>query len=145
MNCVNAFPRILTAITALMIAGCNAVQGRIDKNPIAFAALSPQSQARVRKHIIDIGDSTDVVYIALGKPDDVFENTSSNVHQTVWAYDNHKPESEGTVTSPSFVNGTVNPGLENTEGNSNREHTVLRTWITFVEGKVVAIREMKRR
>ena len=120
------------------------MQSRIDKNPAAFAALSAQNQARVRKHIIDIGDSTDVVYIALGQADEIFENTSSNGHQTVWAYDNHKLESGGTATSPSFINGTVNPGLESAEGNSNREHTLLRTWVTFVEGRVVAVKEMRR-
>ena len=145
MSCPKALPKLLMAIAALVIGGCNAVQGRIDKNPTAFAALSPQNQARVRKHIVDIGDSTDVVYIALGKPDDIFESTTSNIHQTVWAYDNRKPASNGTVTSPSFVNGAVNPGLENTEGNGNPEQTVLRTWITFVLGKAVEIKEMKRR
>ena len=143
MNYTKAFPKLLIVIATLVIAGCNAVQSRIDKNPTAFSVLSPQSQARVRKHIIDIGDSTDVVFIALGKPDDISENTTSNGHQTVWAYDSHKMVSDGINTSPSFVN--VNPDLEYAEGNSNREHTLLRIWVTFIEGKVAAIKEMKRR
>lgn len=136
------FTLLLTA--TLMISGCNAVQGRIDKNPTAFAALSPEDQARIRKHIVAIGDSTEIVYIARGKPDEIFEKDQANVHKIVWRYD-EDAERKDSGAAPSLENLTFNPELESVDGNAKRDHLVRRILVTFVEDKVTFVQELKPR
>jgi hypothetical protein len=79
---------ILSAALAALftLAGCNTVNSRIESKAAAFAQLTPEAQDRVRKGKIELGDSSDAVFIALGEPDRIRKRQSAAGSDQVWIY-----------------------------------------------------------
>lgn len=86
-------------LVALGLAGCSTINSRIKEKPDTFSALTPEQQARVKTGEVAIGDSSDVVYIALGTPDSRRERRSADGRTTEWIYRSYRQEYVGT----SFV------------------------------------------
>jgi hypothetical protein len=82
-----------------VVAGCNTTSSRISEKPAVFASLSPADQARIRQGKVLIGDSTDMVYIALGNPDKRTVTVSNNQTQTNWIYRRYYQRHMGTTIS----------------------------------------------
>jgi hypothetical protein len=62
---------IVTAVAMLLLmiaTGCATPESRIKKHPEMFSAFPPEVQERVRLGEIRVGDTSDMVYIALGHP-----------------------------------------------------------------------------
>ena len=87
---------ILIGITALGLAGCSTVQSRIEERQHVFNTLDPQTQARIRQGLIDVGYTTDMVYMAMGKPDETRERTSDEGQNTTWIYNAYWQQYEGS-------------------------------------------------
>lgn len=92
--------RILTALlalgTLLFAAGCQTVDSRIRENPQLFASLDAATQAKIKQGIIDLGYTEDMVYLALGAPDQKRESRSTAGSQTVWIYNTYFERYDGT-------------------------------------------------
>lgn len=87
----------LLAILAIAVTGCNSFESRAREKAQVFQALPPDTQARLQHGRISIGDSQDMVYIALGYPDEVREVTTQQGVQTLWIYRTYWQQYEGTA------------------------------------------------
>jgi len=87
---------ITLAAVALTLAGCNTVKSRIEEKSAVFNSLDPQTQSRIRQGLIDVGYTTDMVYIAMGNPSEVKETVTSKGRETTWIYNSYWQEYEGS-------------------------------------------------
>ena len=75
---------ILPAALALCAClGCQQATSRIDEHAAEFAALDAATQQAIKQGIVQTGYSTDMVYMALGRPAETQVNPSG---ETVWLY-----------------------------------------------------------
>ncbi len=72
---------------AVLLAGCNTAAPRIAEHAAAFAALDPATQKNIRNGIVEPGFTSDMVYMALGKPTRTITDAIGN---GVWIY-HHEP------------------------------------------------------
>ena len=91
-------------ITTFMLAagfgfltGCQSVNDRIREKPAVFAALDAATQNNIKQGIIDIGYTEDMVYLALGKPDQIRESTRTDGKTTTWIYSTYYDRYEGSA------------------------------------------------
>ena len=96
MNPKKFFVLVCGVAALLLAAGCQTVETRIRENPQLFASLDPETQAKIRQGIIDIGYTEDMVYLALGAPDQKREARSAAGSQTVWIYNTYFERYDGT-------------------------------------------------
>ena len=71
------FTLVAVALAALSLAGCSTVNSRIKEKSATFQSLDAEAQEKLRQSIIEIGNSFDMVYIALGQPDEKVERTTA--------------------------------------------------------------------
>lgn len=77
----------LLAFAALTFSGCETGRtARIQEKSSVYALFSDDLKARVNQGSIDVGDSTDATYIALGKPSVVSTRPSDVGEVTIWTY-----------------------------------------------------------
>lgn len=84
-------------VFTVVLAGCSTIDNRIQEKSDVFAKLDPVTQSKLKQGIIDLGFTPDMVYIALGKPDEIRERTGDGGHKTVWKYNTYYERYEGTV------------------------------------------------
>ena len=84
-------PFVLSALCALMLAGCSTVSSRIAKNREAFNTWPTAVQDRVVVGQIDIGFTAEQVRVALGEPDRIFTRTTADGTSQVWSYRDRGP------------------------------------------------------
>lgn len=78
-----------------VLAGCNTFESRAREKAHVYQALPPDTQNRLQQGRISIGDSQDMVYIALGYPDEVREITTPQGAQAIWIYRTYWQEYQG--------------------------------------------------
>ena len=76
---------------ALALAGCSTPDSRIEKNSGSFAGYPPAVQAKIRAGEVDVGFTTEMVQIALGKPDRVLRRQTAEGESEVWIYADKSP------------------------------------------------------
>lgn len=87
---------LFAGIAVLMFAsGCQSVESRIKEKPEVFARLDAATQDRIRQGIIDIGFTEDMVYLALGAPDQKRESVSATGRTTTWIYNTYYERYDG--------------------------------------------------
>lgn len=142
------FVSLAFVLAALGLAGCSTVHTRIKEKPETFSALTPEQQARVKTGSVAIGDSSDVVYIALGQPDARRQRTTADGSTTVWVYKSYHQDYVGTsfvgyrramYWSPSAQRYFVNLIPMHTEVYAERTEDDIR--VTFRDGKVTMIEQ----
>src|SRR5690606_27646654 len=79
------FP-LLAAAGALFLAGCNSFQSRARERAWTYEQLSSSDQQRLQRGVISVGDNEDMVYIALGHPDESRTVTTADGSHEVWVY-----------------------------------------------------------
>jgi hypothetical protein len=93
--------RILLGLAALVagigLTACNTFQSRARERSATFEALDPGTQQRLQQGKIDIGDTPDMVYIALGQPDQRRTVTTADGQQDTWIYRTYWQEYEGSA------------------------------------------------
>ena len=141
----------LGLLLALLFAGCSTIPSRIEEKSAAFAAADPAMQEKVRKGAVEIGYPADLVYIALGKPDDQINTITKHGEDETWIYHSYHQDYAGTVRTGYRRYVVIDPRsglpvvyLEPVYTDLYREHTEERIRIIFKSGKVEAIEEVKR-
>ena len=128
---------ILAALAlALAFAGCSTPDSRIEKNSAAFAGYPPAVQAKIRAGEVDVGFTSEMVQLALGKPDRVLRRQSAAGESEVWIYADKSPTigfGVGIGGGGQHSGGGVAVG---TSTGGDRED---RLRVVFDSGKVSAI------
>lgn len=87
-----------TAVAVLLgLAGCNTFEKRAEEKSETFDALSTSTQKRLERGKINVGDTQDMVYIALGNPDETREVADADGEHQVWIYKSYWQQYEGTA------------------------------------------------
>ena len=95
------FPRFrLLALAAVLLAlvGCSTFETRARERANTFNQLDAITQARLRDREIRVGDTFDMVYIALGAPDEKRERVTNEGAETTWTYNRYWQEYRGDYT-----------------------------------------------
>ena len=66
-NFMNA--RLLIAFALLSLSGCNTFEQRSEEKAAVFYQLDKATQEKLRQGEVELGFTTDMVFIALGRPD----------------------------------------------------------------------------
>ena len=91
-------PVCLAALTAAFgLSGCDTFQSRAEQKSSTYNSLPSGTQQRLQKGMINPGDSQDMVYIALGTPEEKRDITTTAGGQTVWIYRTYWEQYEGTA------------------------------------------------
>jgi hypothetical protein len=80
---------LFTSVIIVCAAGltaCSTFNARAKGKAAVYNALPPQTQQRLEKGKISLGDTQDMVFIALGNPDAKREITTAKGAATVWIY-----------------------------------------------------------
>jgi hypothetical protein len=76
-------------------AGCQTVDDRIREKPAVFANVDKATQNKIKQGIIDLGFSQDMVYLALGKPDQQHESVTATDRSLTWLYNSYYQRYDG--------------------------------------------------
>jgi hypothetical protein len=90
------FISLLLAALAF-VAGCQTVQDRIKEKPEVFAKLDAATQDKIKQGIIELGYTEDMVYLALGAPDQKRESASAAGKTVTWIYNTYYDRYDGTA------------------------------------------------
>ena len=142
---------LFSALVALaLLTGCNTFERRAQKKADVFATLSPETQARLQTKSILIGDSPDMVYIALGSPDEKRVITTAAGDITTWIYNRRWQEYRGQAHTGFYRRAVRDPKTGATsfylEPVSRpiyveRQEPIMR--LEFVNGKVCVIEQIR--
>src|SRR4030081_509010 len=80
----------------LTLTGCDTFQSRAKEKSEVFESLPPQEQKRLERGVIHVGDTEDMVYIALGRPDVKSTIDTPDGRRNVWSYRSYWQEYAGT-------------------------------------------------
>ena len=88
------FSTLLLAVLA-WLTGCQTVDDRIKQKPEVFAAVDKATQDKIKQGIIDLGYTEDMVYLALGAPDQKRETVSATGRTVTWIYSTYYDRYDG--------------------------------------------------
>jgi len=92
------------AIVAFALTGCHPSAGipaRIKEKTAVFAQLSAVQQRKIEQGVIEVGYTTDMVYMALGKPQKIRTENLPEGRETTWIYENFALPSAMTLLRPT--------------------------------------------
>jgi hypothetical protein len=140
----------LAVLALFALAACDTFEHRSKEKAATFSALDPQTQAKLERGIIELGQTEDMVYIALGRADDEFETTTAKGIEKTWIFLSYTQEFAGNhkvgyerVFVYNEKSGTYTAYLQPVYRNIFVERAEERLRITFRNGKVVAIEQPK--
>lgn len=132
-------------IAAIALTGCDATTGtaaRIQEKSAVFAQLTPEQKKRVEAGSIERGYTTDMVYMALGKPSKVREKDSPDGMVVMWTYNNfysNNPDFAPDADRPERFSSGRSVGRE--QGIDNLAELPPETLhVLFLDGKVFQIK-----
>lgn len=122
-----------------VLAGCASTpESRIRRNPQFFAQLPPQIQERVRHGQIEIGDTEDVVRLALGEPARRVERVDQRSGLTqVWIFARQAPRFSFGVGVGSYGRHSGGSLGVSTSTGGYEDDEAMR--VEFQQGRVVRI------
>lgn len=92
---------LLFSATALLLSfgltGCDTFNSRAKEKSDVFDELSPKTQKRLERGKITPGDTQDMVYIALGDPDEKRQTTTADGSNETWIYRTYWEQYEGSA------------------------------------------------
>ena len=141
----------IAALAAILgLTGCDTFASRARQRSETFESLSPSDQHRLQRGGISVGDTQDMVYIALGNPDERRDITTADGTQTVWAYNNYWQQYEGTawlgyrrIIVPRADGRGYVIYHEPVTQDVYRTHVDERTRVTFRNGVVQSIEQQR--
>lgn len=77
---------LLTCVCLALMAGCSTPATRIEKNPELFNQLSQNDQQLIREGKVALGFTPEMVKLALGDPDRIFQRTDASGTSESWSY-----------------------------------------------------------
>lgn len=144
-------PILALAVTVLLFAaGCQSVDNRIREKPDVFAKLDKVAQDKIKQGIIDIGFTPDMVYLALGEPDEKRDKLTSEGRSEIWIYNTYYERFDGTAHIGYFRRVYYDPFLRayrlfyqpayaDTYSSTKEE----RIRVVFKDGKAAVIEQTK--
>lgn len=130
----------LFATLLLVSAGCASVDSRVKDHQAAFDSWPAEVQEKVRAGKVEMGFTTEMVEVALGKPDRFSSRTSERGQADVWVYFDDGPGfSIGLGLGSSRGSTGVGGGV--TLGDDFRDEENMR--VIFEGGRVTAIEARK--
>ena len=142
-------PLLLGAMIAL--TACNTTASRIKQKAEVFASLPPAEQERLRNGTVAIGDTPDMVFIAIGAPDRSIAKTSAGARSMEWIYRRYYENYEGTAFAGYRRRVAFDPRTgrrfiysEPYYAEVYRSETEEHLRVTFENGLVATIEELKR-
>jgi hypothetical protein len=135
---------------AFVLAGCDTFQSRAKEKSEVYDSLNPRTQKRLERGKIKPGDTTDMVYIALGEPDEKRDVTTASGAQSIWIYRTYWEQYEGSAwvgwhraIEPMAGGGYVIYHEPITQ-DIYRTHIDEVIRVTFADGKVTVLEQQKR-
>ncbi|MFT3829973.1 MAG: hypothetical protein QM691_09745 [Opitutaceae bacterium] len=132
------------------LAGCSTTADRIRQKSEVFASLPATDQERLRKGMVAVGDTPDMVYIAIGEPTRRTQITTTQGSRSVWTYRDYYETYEGAhmagyrrVVGFDPRTGRRFVYLEPAYVDVYRERSDERLRVVFENGRVTAIEELK--
>lgn len=92
----NAFLAACAAAVLGLLAGCSTFNSRAEENAAVFTTLDAATKDRLKARVIHVGDREEMVYIALGRPDEKRETLDATGRSTTWVYNAYWQEYQGT-------------------------------------------------
>jgi len=142
--------RLTILVLALALAGCSTFEKRSAEKAEIYARLDAETQGKLKQGLVEIGYTPDMVYIALGTPDQRNETVTTQGRKEIWIYNSYYTEYRGTdhvgyrryvdynpVTKKYFVY------YEPVRVDVYRDRIEERIRITFEDGKVTMIEQAK--
>jgi len=140
---------ILLAAGLAALTGCSTVNSRIREKQAVFDTLPPATRAEIRRGQVAVGFTPDMVYMAIGKPDEVRERVDAAGRETVWKYSVYYEVYEGSIRAGYRRWMRWDPRLNayriyDEPIDASVYQPVRETYIrvTFRDGKVTAIDQM---
>lgn len=132
--------RSAAGLALLLLAACSTPESRIRKHKELFAAYPPQVRDRIRAGAVDIGFTSDMVLMALGKPARKTTRTTALSAQEIWTYGDSSGVRPGVGVS---IGGGSYGGFGGVSVGSDSGAYRERAAIVFEGGKVVAVDKVK--
>lgn len=136
---------------ALLFAGCSTIDSRIKEKSAAFAAVDAPTQDKIRLGRVEVGFTTDLVYIALGGPDERTTKTSATSTDETWIYNSYYQDYLGSAHTGYRRYVVIDPKTkqpvvfyEPVYTPIYRDRVEERIRIAFTAGKVDSIEQVKR-
>lgn len=141
--------RVGMAIAAVFaLASCSTFERRAKEKESIFRTLDAGTQARLEARQIEVGDSQDMVYIALGAPDEKREQLTSGSRTTTWIYSAYWQEYQGTRLVGYRRQVVYDPGSKSYRVYHEPDYQPIytprvedRVRITFQNGRVTVIEQ----
>lgn len=134
----------------LFAAGCETVDSRIKEKPEAFASVDKTTQDKIKQGIIELGFTQDLVYLALGKPDQKREKVTAAGQSEVWIYNTYYNRYDGTAMVGYYRQVYYDPYLRSYRlyyrpafADTYSEESEERIRVVFTGGKVTSIDQAK--
>jgi hypothetical protein len=131
-----------------LLAGCSTFDSRAREKSAVFAALDEPTRARLEAREIHLGDTTDMVYIALGKPSEIQKTTDSTGASDTWIYNTYWQEYQGTRLVGHRRDVIYNPATKTYRVIYTPDYEPVyvgraeeRIRVTFASGRVTAIEQ----
>jgi hypothetical protein len=144
------FRTFVLATSLGFFAGCQTVESRIKEKPEVFASVDQATQDKIKQGIIDLGFTEDMVYLALGAPDQKRESLSATGRTITWVYNTYYTRYEGNQMHGYHRRVYFDPHLKTyrvyyrpvfTEVYSEEKEERIR--IVFTDGKATVIEQAK--
>lgn len=136
---------------ALLLSGCNTLHRRIQQHEAMFNALDAPTQAKIRAGTVEMGFTMDMVYVALGEPDEKRDHLTAKGRTSDWIYNSYYQDYAGTarVGYRRYVSFDQRTGqyvvwLEPVYTDVYRQRIEPNIRISFKNGRVSAIEQVKR-
>ena len=140
------FLLLLSAVCLLTLTGCSTIDSRIKSNQALFDSLPAETQKKLREHVVEVGYTPAMVFIAIGDPDGRKDKITKDSSTQIWSYRERHDEYAGTGVShyrralvrdarTGRVYAIVQPVYADYYSEESQE--VLR--IEFKDGKVISI------
>lgn len=132
------------------LSGCQTVDDRIKEKPEVFAKLDVAIQDKIKQGIIDLGFTEDMVYLALGKPDQRRESVNATGRTVTWIYNTYYERYDGTRFVGYRRNVYYDPYLRSYRlyyrpvyADTYRQEKEERIRVVFKDGKAAVIEQTK--
>lgn len=143
--------RLLVLASSLgFVAGCQTVESRIKERPDSFYRLDRATQDKILQGIIDVGYNEDMVYLALGAPDEKRERVTEKDRTLIWIYNTYYTRYDGTANVGYYRRVYYDPYLRAYRlhyhpvfADAYREEKEERIRVVFKDGKVSVIEQAK--
>lgn len=144
------FRTFMLAASLGFIAGCQTVDSRIKEKPEVFAGLDAATQDKIKQGIIDLGYTEDMVYLALGAPDQKREAVTAQDRSVTWIYNTYYNRYDGTAFAGYNRSLYFDPYLKTYRvyyrpvyADTYRTEKEERIRVVFKDGKVISLEQTK--